>query len=90
LELQREAVGMSHCALAYAGLVATRRVSLWSLRRRSPHGDEKRVATVEVALGAGAVVQAKGFGNRACPDDVHALVCRWAEANRLTVELRPS
>lgn len=86
--LLEEAKAMSHCAVAYAWLSKAKKVSLWSLRRRDVTGEERRVATIEVALGAGAVVQAKGFGNAACPEPVKDVVARWAEVNRLTVELR--
>lgn len=87
-DLVEEGQAMSHCAAMYAILSASRRVSMWSLRRRDPTGEERRVATVEVALGAGAIVQAKGFANADCPPQVHAVVERWARLNRLTVEVR--
>jgi len=82
--LREEGRAMSHCAHVYRGLIRKGKASLWSLRR-----DGKRRATVEVALGAGRVVQAKRARNEACGDAELEVLRRWAERNRLTVRLKP-
>ncbi len=47
-----------------------------------------RVATVEVALGVRAVVQARGFANAPCAPEALDVVERWAAENHLSVRLR--
>jgi len=81
--LRDEGQAMAHCVGTYVGLARKRRVSLWSIRR----GAERR-ATVEVALPAATVVQAKGRANRAIGVEESSLLHRWATANRLMVRLR--
>lgn len=82
--LADEGRAMAHCAHAYRKLIRKGKVSLWSLRRGGT-----RCATVEVALGAGRVVQAKRARNEAPSADELAVVRGWAEANRLEVRLEP-
>jgi hypothetical protein len=82
--LVEEGRAMSHCAHAYRNLIRKGKASLWSLQR-----DGRRRATVEVALGAGRVVQAKGARNEACSVEELEVVRRWAEHNRLSVRLKP-
>ncbi|MEQ1507069.1 MAG: PcfJ domain-containing protein, partial [Myxococcota bacterium] len=80
IALWQEGQRMEHCAYAYASLAQRRKVSLWSVRR-----DGEPVATVEVAVGAGTVVQAKGRKNAACGPEELARIGAWAANNRLRI-----
>jgi len=79
-ELVEEGQIMHHCVASYERLIARGKVSIWSLRH---HG--RREATIEVALGAGKVVQLKQICNIAPTDEQREVVRRWAERNRLVM-----
>lgn len=81
-QLSEEGARMHHCAFSYRRLIRRGKVALMSI---TEHGD--RVATVEVSLGAGRVVQAKGAFNRECTAAQLAFLRAWAEHNRLAVTL---
>lgn len=80
LDLAEEGRAMSHCVAMYAGLIRARKVAIWSLRRGG-----RRLATVEVSLGAGQVVQAKRAANRPCGAMDLVMVREWAALNHLGV-----
>ncbi len=82
--LSAEGAAMSHCAFSYRNLIRKGKVSLWSLRHEGT-----RRATVEVALGAGRVVQAKRARNESCSAEELHIVGRWASLNRLGLRLKP-
>ncbi|HMV69516.1 MAG TPA: PcfJ domain-containing protein, partial [Myxococcota bacterium] len=86
--LVEDGEAMHHCAGAYRALAEARSVSLWSLQRSVAGGRPSRVATVEVALGVRAVVQARGFANAPCASEALDVVERWAAENHLSVRLR--
>jgi hypothetical protein len=77
--LQEEGQAMGHCAWSYRTLIRKRKVALFSLRR----GDHR--VTVEVALGAGRVVQAKRKANRPIDEVERAIIGMWARRNHLRV-----
>lgn len=79
--LAEEGRAMGHCAWSYRTLIRKGKVALWSLRAAGV-----RVATVEVALGAARVVQAKRKHNRPIDSDELAVIRRWAALNRLAVQ----
>jgi hypothetical protein len=81
-ELAEEGQEMRHCVAMYGGLVRRRKVAIFSLRRGG-----RRVGTIEVALGAGQVVQAKGPANRPLDAIAIGLVRRWAAGARLRCRL---
>lgn len=81
-DLLDEGREQSHCVGLYTRLVAARKVAVWSLRHEG-----RRVATVEVALGAGRVVQAKRAANRPCGPEELAFVRAWAAVNHLRTTL---
>ena len=81
-ELVEEGEEMHHCATSYRRLLRKGKVALFSLREGS-----RRVATIEVALGAMEVVQAKRAANRLCRPPELAVIRRWAAENRLTMAL---
>jgi len=82
--LREEGRAMSHCVGTYVGLARKRRVSLWSIRQH-----KERLATVEVALPAAAVVQAKAKANRAISAQADSVLRMWARHNHLRLRLRP-
>jgi PcfJ-like protein len=75
--LWEEGEAQQHCVAMYANLARRRKVAIYSLR-----WEGARLATIEVALGAGAVVQAKGCGNRALTPLEVGAVAAWAEFAR--------
>lgn len=79
-EVRIEATVMRNCAAHYVGLLRRGKVALWSLRR-----GRRQHATVEVALGAGRVVQAKGRLNAPIDAEGRSRLGEWAAHNRLTV-----
>ncbi|MEN0065477.1 MAG: PcfJ domain-containing protein [Myxococcota bacterium] len=79
-ELAREGEIMHHCVASYERLIQRGKVSIWSLRLEG-----EREATIEVALGAGKVVQLKQVCNLAATAEQRAVARRWAERNRLTM-----
>lgn len=81
--LQAEGEALHHCVAMYVELIKRRKVSIWGLR----HGRD-RMATIEVALGAGRVVQAKGACNRGCTPAERGVIQTWAAMNRLVMALR--
>jgi len=80
--LHDEGDAMSNCVWTYKALVEDRKVSLWSLCFRG-----HRLATVEVALGSGRVVQARRKTNRSCSADELRVIGVWARSNGLEVDL---
>ena len=80
ISLAAEGEAMSHCVAMYATHLRSRKVAIFSLRCAG-----ERRATVEVALGAQAVVQAKRKANAACTRDEIAVIARWASLNGLAV-----
>ncbi|HHO53953.1 MAG TPA: hypothetical protein ENK18_24555 [Deltaproteobacteria bacterium] len=81
-ELSEEGAQMHHCAFSYRRLLRKGKVALFSITEQGA-----RAATVEVSLGAGRVVQAKGAFNRECTRAQLAFLRLWAEQNRLTMAL---
>lgn len=79
-ELVQEGQVMHHCVATYEKLIQRGKVSIWSLRL-----GEHREATIEVALGAGKVVQIKQILNAEATEAQRDLVRRWAALNHLTV-----
>lgn len=79
-DLWEEGDEMHHCVAMYTNLVRKRKVAVYSLRREG-----SRVATIEVALGAGAVVQAKRFGNAPLYEEAVDVLRTWAEFARYRV-----
>jgi PcfJ-like protein len=73
---------MRHCVSMYTGLVQRHKVAIFSLRK-----DDQRVGTLEVSLGAGAVVQAKGLANRSLTSEESAVVQLWAAESRLRLRV---
>ena len=82
-DLEAEGEAMHHCAFSYRRLIRKGKVALFSMRDH-----DRRVVTLEVALGAGRVVQAKQAFNRAATRNQRLAVARFAELNRLEVEVR--
>lgn len=78
--LWEEGEHLRHCVALYTNLARKRKVAVFSLRR----GGVRR-ATIEVALGAGAILQAKGFANQALESDDEAIVRAWAAFARLRI-----
>ncbi|MEQ1570357.1 MAG: PcfJ domain-containing protein [Myxococcota bacterium] len=79
-DLFDEGAAMRHCVGMYHRLVARRKVAVFSLRKAGV-----RQATIEVAVGAGAVVQAKGPANRALTAEERAVLTAWAELAHLRI-----
>lgn len=79
-ELVREGQLMHHCVATYEKLIVRGKVAIWSLQRGG-----MREATIEVALGAGKVVQLKQVCNLAPTDEQRDVVSRWAALNRLVM-----
>jgi hypothetical protein len=78
---------MSHCVWGYADEVREQSSALFSLRRFTPGGGQRRALTVEVDLHGREVVQARGRGNREPKEAEVAVLARWAAQNSLRVTL---
>jgi hypothetical protein len=77
IELFREGERMQHCVMSYKDRCMDSESSIWSLTCETPIGMVNRALTVEVTDG-GAIVQCRGFANRAPLDDELAILSRWA------------
>jgi hypothetical protein len=82
-ELYREGERMRHCVFSYRLRCMESLSSIWSLTCEHPIGTFHRGITVEVDKG-GAVVQCRGFANRAPSENELAIVRRWAGDHGLT------
>ena len=78
--LQAEAEEMRHCAASYWRLAKRGAVALFSMQFGG-----RRVATIEVSLGAMRVVLAKQACNQAITSVQREVLTRWAARNRLAV-----
>jgi hypothetical protein len=76
-ELFREGQRMQHCVMSYKDRCMEAASSIWSLTCEYPIGTFNRGLTIEVD-GEGAIVQCRGFANRAPLDNELAIVSRWA------------
>lgn len=81
--LIEEGKKLAHCVYSYANSCAEGACSIWSMRV-----DDERRLTLEVRPNAGAIVQIRGFANRAATSGELAMIRRWARENGLDVSSR--
>jgi hypothetical protein len=79
-DLRQEGGAMQHCVASYASFCASRRTSIWSLRKRIEAGREIRLATIEVNNVQRTIVQVRRRWNRLPTDRELSLLERWGEA----------
>jgi hypothetical protein len=84
-ELRREGAALRHCVASYAYLCVRGASRIWSLRRRSSRGTVRSVATIEVDPRTNAIVQARGYQNRAPSGKAMRLLEAWARRERLRI-----
>jgi hypothetical protein len=77
-DLLRESRHMHHCVASYKARCLNGDVSIWSLTCEYPIGQANKGITIEVRRD-GAIVQCRGFGNRAAYGNEMAMVRRWAD-----------
>ena len=77
IELFREGERMQHCVMSYKDRCIEAGTSIWSLTYECPIGTFNRGLTIEVD-NRGAVVQCRGFANRAPLDSELAILGSWA------------
>ncbi|MBG9374763.1 PcfJ domain-containing protein [Panacibacter sp. DH6] len=83
--LSAEGQAMKHCVASYALYCSQGRSAIFSMRKYVGNVLLERLATVEVNLSSGKIVQAKGKMNRPVSDEVKRYMLNWAEENALTV-----
>ncbi len=85
-QLRREGAALHHCVASYAGRCCRGMSRIWSLRFL--RGEKVRhVLTVEVDLKRRAVVQARGWANRAASGRPLRLLQDWAARERLQLAI---
>lgn len=82
VQLRREGVALHHCVASYADRCWRGTSRIWSLRVRRGHG-VRHVLTIEIDPKTRAVVQARGWGNRAAAGTPLRLLQQWAMRERL-------
>jgi hypothetical protein len=80
-ELFEEGRAMRHCVGSYVGSCASRRTSIWSLRKTIENGRVIRLATIEVSNKPGTIVQVRGRCNRLPTKGELAILQGWSEAD---------
>lgn len=85
-QLRTEGSALHHCVASYAGRCYRGMSRIWSLRF---HGGENihHVLTIEIDPKRRAVVQARGFGNRAASGKPLRLLQHWAARERLQMAI---
>ena len=71
---------MNHCVASYANDCASGRSSIWSLRKRIESGRVVRLATVEVRVGDGTIVQVRKRSNKLATRRELSVLGRWGDA----------
>jgi hypothetical protein len=71
---------MHHCVASYANPCASRRTSIWSLRKRLEGGREVRLATIEVNNVLGTIVQVRRHWNKRPTEQELSILERWRDA----------
>lgn len=85
-QLRTEGTALHHCVASYADRCWRGASRIWSLRAR--RGDKVRhVLTLEVDMKRRAVVQARGWGNRAASGKPLRLLQDWAIRERLRLAI---
>ena len=85
-QLRTEGAALHHCVASYADRCWRGASRIWSLRAR--RGDKVRhVLTLEVDMKRRAVVQARGWGNRAASGKPLRLLQDWAIRERLRLAI---
>lgn len=85
-QLRTEGTALHHCVASYADRCWRGASRIWSLRAR--RGDKVRhVLTLEVDMRRRAVVQARGWGNRAASGKPLRLLQDWAIRERLRLAI---
>ncbi len=85
-QLRNEGAALHHCVASYSMNCYSGRSSIWSLRVW--HGEKmRRVLTVEVNPKEPAVVQARGYANRAASGKSLRILEDWAARERLRMTL---
>jgi hypothetical protein len=79
-ELLDEGRLMNHCVASYANACASGRSSIWSLRKRIESGRLIRLATVEVKVADGTIVQVRKRSNKLATRRELSVLGRWADA----------
>jgi hypothetical protein len=79
-ELRQEGGAMQHCVACYASSCASRRTSIWSLRKRLESDREVRLATIEVNNVQGIIVQVRRRCNKMPTRHELSLLERWGDA----------
>jgi hypothetical protein len=72
---------MRHCVGSYVGSCASRRTSIWSLRKTIENGRIIRLATIEVINNQRTIVQVRGRCNRLPTKGELAILQGWSEAD---------
>jgi hypothetical protein len=81
-----EGTALRHCVASYADRCWRGRSRIWSLRVRRG-GRVRHVLTIEVDLSKRAVVQARGWGNRAASGKPLRLLQDWSIRERLRLAI---
>jgi hypothetical protein len=85
-QLRTEGTALRHCVASYADRCWRGASRIWSLR--ALRGDEVRhVLTLEVDMKRRAIVQARGWGNRAASGKPLRLLQEWAIRERLRLAI---
>jgi hypothetical protein len=87
LDLLQEGKALRHCVLIYDRWCCRGHSRIWSLRRRSPYGRLRSVATIEVDPWKRSVVQARGLRNKSVWGRPRRLLEEWARRESLRLQL---
>jgi hypothetical protein len=79
-DLRQEGGVMQHCVASYASSCASRRTSIWSLRKRLESDREVRLATIEVNNVQGTMVRVRRRCNKMPTRHELSLLERWGDA----------
>lgn len=79
--LRQEGQKMHHCVGSYHSMIVDGRTEIWSLRGYDGVNAPERVATIEVNVAQGEIVQFRGHCN--APVDFNNAMQRWANMNGL-------
>ena len=79
-DLRQEGAAMEHCVATYGNSCASRRTSIWSLRKRIETGREVRLATIEVNNVQRTIVQVRRRWNKMPTSQELSLLERWGNA----------
>jgi PcfJ-like protein len=85
-QLRTEGTALRHCVASYADLCWRGSSRIWSLRARRG-AKIRHVLTIEVDMRRHAVVQARGWGNRAASGKALRMLQQWSVRERLRLAI---